>query len=105
MPDENPYAGRSHEGGGVNSGDIRSIAALVGNVSGQLKDIDKKIIGSQSNQFTQALKMNPTQAVKNIVGTPPAPPAAPPPSSSPVAVDVPPEVVNSPRPPPPPPPL
>lgn len=103
MPDENPYAGRSHEDGGVDTGDVHSIAALVGNVSGQLKDIDKKIVGGQNNQYTQALKMNPTQAVKSIIGSAPHPPVASPPPPE-VAPSTQPAVVSPNRPAPPPPP-
>ena len=104
MPeDHNPYAGRDHENTQTPN-NLRSIAALVGNVSGQLKDIDKKIVGGQNNQFTQALKMDPTQVVKSIVGAGGPSPAVPPP-----APVLPPEPASQPaqqipQPPPPPPP-
>lgn len=76
--ENNPYDSRDHQArSGVNKDDLHSIAALVGNVSGQLKDIDKKIVGDGNSQ-TQALKINPTQSVKQIMGTGYPPPVAPP---------------------------
>jgi len=88
MPDDNPYAGRNHEVAPPSgSADLHSIAALVGNVSGQLKDIDSKIVGSH-NPHTQALKIDPMQAVKSIVGPTGAtpPPRAPSPGAIPQSV-------------------
>lgn len=83
---DNPYSSRDHQSdAGVNREDLHSIAALVGNVTGQLKDIDKKIVGD-GNSYTQALKINPTQSVKQIMGTvvpkTNSPPPAPPPVNS-----------------------
>lgn len=106
MPeDHNPYAGRDHENTQTPN-NLRSIAALVGNVSGQLKDIDKKIVGGQNNQYTQALKMDPTQVVKSIVGAGGPAPAVPPPAPilppAPAAQPV--QQISQPRQPPPPPP-
>ena len=89
MPDNNPYAGRNHEAPpSTGPADLHSIAALVGNVSGQLKDIDSKIVGGH-NPYTQALKIDPMQAVKSIVGpkSAPPPPAPSPPASIPESVE------------------
>lgn len=67
-PSDNPYATRNHEdGSGLNSNDLPAIAALVGTTTGELKKIDERNIGDSS--FTQALKMNPHEAVKSLVGT------------------------------------
>ena len=77
--ENNPYDSRDHQTrSGVNKEDLHSIAALVGNVSGQLKDIDKKIVGDGNSQ-TQALKINPTQSVKQIMGVGSIPSVSPPP--------------------------
>ena len=96
----NPYAGRDHESSqGLNSTDLPAIAALVGTTTGELKKIDERNLGDSS--FTQALKMNPTQAVKSIIGSPGSsipqsqsthnpPPlmSSPPPVSSPPPMDI-----------------
>lgn len=97
----NPYAGRDHESGqGLNSADLPAIAALVGTATGELKKIDERNVGDSS--FTQALKMNPTQAVKSIIGSPGSPTPQPqsthhhPPVSSPPSVSPPPPVSSPP---------
>lgn len=75
--DENPYAGRDHEAEGKLTGnDLHAVAALVGSVTSGLREIDKKQVGD--NQFTRALKINPEEAVRKMVGQPT--PSSPPPA-------------------------
>lgn len=72
---ENPYAGRDHETEGELTGDdLHAVAALVGSVTSGLKEIDKKQVGD--NAFTRALKINPEEAVRKMVGQPAQPPPA-----------------------------
>lgn len=71
--DENPYAGRDHEAESKLTGDdLHAVAALVGSVTSGLKEIDKKQVGD--NAFTRALKINPEEAVRKMVGRPATPP-------------------------------
>ena len=68
MSDENPYVGRDHEKSSMDGSDLHAVAALVGNVTGTLKDIDSKNVGS-GTEFTRALKMDPHAAIKSMIGT------------------------------------
>ena len=70
---DNPYQNRDHENTSTNKtlSDVKAVAALLGSVSGQLKDIDQKQISG--NEFTKANKMNAQQALKAFArGTPDA---------------------------------
>lgn len=92
---ENPYNGRDHESNnGLSQADLPAIAALVGTASGELKKIDERNVGDST--FTQALKMNPTQAVKSMIGAVKTPPAAP--QSVPTSAQPPPPAVHQPVP-------
>lgn len=63
----NPYAGsRNHEDGKpMDRDDVLAVAGLLGQVTGALGDIDNKNVGGQ-NQFVQAKKIDPKQALTNI---------------------------------------
>ena len=62
-----PYNSRNHEQDvSMGRDDALAIASLLGNVTGQLKEIDKQNVGG-SNQFTKAAKMDPKQTLKNIL--------------------------------------
>ena len=81
MTDQNPYDSRDHESTGPRDrGDVMAVAALLGSVSGQLKDIDSKNIGDSS--FTKAFKIDAKQKLQEFAGvvgsdTPPEPTLAP----------------------------
>lgn len=64
--EDNPYANRNHESGtnALVKSDVHAVAALLGNVSGSLKEIDKQNVGSEGNN--KALKINPTETLKNM---------------------------------------
>lgn len=93
----NPYEIRNHEDNGINTrDDVLAVAGLLGQVTGSLGEIDKQQVGSDS-QFIRAQKMDPKQALSNIVHNgsvpqapapvaPPMPVAAPPPVPTPTSV-------------------
>ena len=64
--EDNPYANRNHDYNPENlaKSDVHAVAALLGKVSGSLKEIDRQNVGSEGNN--KALKMDPKQALKNI---------------------------------------
>lgn len=111
MPEENlpqnPYAGgRDHESDRpMDREDVLAVAGLLGSVTGALGEIDKKNVGGQ-NQFVQAKKIDPKQALSNIakangaVNTFQQPPPVPGPQSPTQQVIM----QQQPTPPPPPPP-
>jgi len=74
---DNPYNQRNHEQGGtINRDEVLAVAGLLGTVTGQLKEIDRQNVGG-SNPFTQAVKMDPKQALQkivkqNVISPPPA---------------------------------
>lgn len=66
----NPYNNRDHETGqDLNKSDIRAVAALLGQVTGSLKEIDNKVVGS--SEFTRALKIDPKQTLQNYASSTP----------------------------------
>jgi hypothetical protein len=65
---QNPYMHRDHQNNSLGKDDIRAVAGLIGNVTGTLRDLDSKIVGSDS-QFTKALKIDPKETLKKIIGT------------------------------------
>ena len=68
MSDINPYDTRNHESPpGVDKSDVRAVAALLGTVSGSLREIDKKVI--TDSQFTKAHKIDPKQSLKEFAGS------------------------------------
>lgn len=72
---QNPYTNRNHEDSSLGRDDIRAVAGLLGNVTGSLRELDNKIVGSDS-QFTKALKIDPKETLKKIIGqTPGSPPS------------------------------
>lgn len=97
MPDSNeqpnPYQqGRDHESlSPMDRDDMLAVAGLLGTVNGALGEIDKKNVGG-SNQFVQARKMDPKQALQNIASAhgavinTPASPSAPQHNTSPPPV-------------------
>lgn len=93
MTDQNPYDSRDHESTGPRDrGDVMAVAALLGSVSGQLKDIDSKNIGDSS--FTKAFKIDAKQKLQEFAGvvgsdTPPEPTLAPQQVVQPVPQNVP----------------
>ena len=96
--EQNPYDNRNHDDPGIqNRDDVLAVAGLLGQVTGSLGEIDKQQVGSDS-QFIRAKKIDPKQALNNIVGgkaiTPIQPVSnvnmsAPIPTPSPVPVPVP----------------
>lgn len=68
---QNPYMHRDHQNNTLGRDDIRAVAGLIGNVTGTLRDLDKKIVGSES-QFTKALKIDPKETLKKIIGQSPS---------------------------------
>ena len=85
---QNPYTSRNHEDSSLGRDDIRAVAGLLGNVTGSLRELDKKIVGSDS-QFTKALKIDPKETLKKIIGQTPV---SPPSSNTVPSVDNPPPV-------------
>lgn len=68
MSDINPYDARDHESPpGIDKSDVRAVAALLGTVSGSLREIDKKVI--TDSQFTKAHKIDPKQSLKEFAGS------------------------------------
>ena len=64
----NPYDNRNHDDPGIqNRDDVLAVAGLLGQVTGSLGEIDKQQVGSDS-QFIRAKKIDPKQALNNIVG-------------------------------------
>lgn len=66
--ESNPYNGsRDHETPKpMDRDDMMAVAGLLGTVSGALNEIDKKNVGG-ANQFVQARKLDPKQALQNII--------------------------------------
>lgn len=64
--EDNPYANRNHDNTPENlaKSDVHAVAALLGRVSGSLKEIDRQNVGSEGNN--KALKMDPKQALKDM---------------------------------------
>lgn len=81
MSDQNPYANRDHENGGpADKTDVLAVASLLGQVTGSLKEIDNRNVGSQ-NEFTKAVKMDPKQVLTGFV-KPGSTPGKPPPTAN-----------------------
>lgn len=86
QPTDNPYSQpRDHENITMDRDDVLAVAGLLGTVNGALGEIDKRNVGG-SNQFVQARKMDPKQALRNIASangvTAGAPGVPPPPQAS-----------------------
>lgn len=100
MTDQNPYDSRDHESiGPKDRGDVMAVAALLGSVTGQLKDIDSKNIGDSS--FTKAFKIDAKQKLQEFAGvvgsdTPSEPTLAPQQVVQPAAQNVP-ELIPTPE--------
>ena len=63
---DNPYSQpRDHENTSMDREDVLAVAGLLGTVNGALGEIDKRNVGG-GNQFVQARKMDPKQALQNI---------------------------------------
>lgn len=92
-----PYDYRDHESVNMNSDDIRAVAGLLGQVTGSLKEIDKRNVGGNS-QWIQANKTDPKQLLRNMVQStqpnnqspPPQPAQVTPPQPQQTSVPVPP---------------
>lgn len=68
MSDEiNPYNQRDHDTVPMDQNDIRAVAGLLGQVSGSLKEIDKRNVGGNS-QWIQANKIDPRQVLRGMTG-------------------------------------
>ena len=68
MSDEiNPYDNRNHENVSMDQNDLRAVAGLLGQVSGGLKEIDKRNVGGDS-QWIKANKIDPKQVLRGMVG-------------------------------------
>lgn len=66
----NPYNNRDHETDQtLNKSDIRAVAALLGQVTGSLKEIDSKVVGS--SEYTKALKIDPKQTLHKYASSTP----------------------------------
>lgn len=81
---DNPYPYRDHESPAeMQRDDVLAVASLLGQVTGSLREIDKQNVGGQGNQFIKAAKLDPKDALRNIVTknttTPVAPVQSPPP--------------------------
>lgn len=87
----NPYQNRDHDNMDKKKSlsDVKAVAALLGTVTGQLKDIDQKQISG--NEFTKANKMNAQQALKAFAKGSPG--ATTPSTTTPVHSTVPPGTV------------
>ena len=71
---DNPYNARNHEDeSGFKRDDVLAVAGLLGQVSGSLSDIDSKNVGSD-NENVRAKKLDPKNALNNIVGSAGRPP-------------------------------
>lgn len=67
MSDEvSPYDNRNHENVSMDQNDLRAVAGLLGQVSGGLKEIDKRNVGGDS-QWIKANKIDPKQVLRNMV--------------------------------------
>lgn len=66
VTEENPYANRNHDNQGTDlaKSDVHAVAALLGKVSGSLKEIDRQNVGSEGNN--KALRMDPKETLKNM---------------------------------------
>lgn len=68
MSDEiSPYDNRNHENVSMDQNDLRAVAGLLGQVSGGLKEIDKRNVGGDS-QWIKANKIDPKQVLRSMVG-------------------------------------
>ena len=68
MSDEiNPYNQRDHDTVPMDQNDIRAVAGLLGQVSGSLREIDKRNVGGNS-QWIQANKIDPKQVLRGMTG-------------------------------------
>lgn len=66
QPEDNPYANRSHdEGKQMDRSDVHAVAALIGNVAGSLKEVDRQYVGGDSN--AKALRIDPKKTLKDII--------------------------------------
>lgn len=67
MSEDNPYANRDHENiAPADRSDVMAVASLLGQVTGSLKEIDSRNVGSK-NKFTQAVKMDPKQVLTGFI--------------------------------------
>ena len=67
MSDEvSPYDNRNHENVSMDQNDLRAVAGLLGQVSGGLKEIDKRNVGGDS-QWIKANKIDPKQVLRSMV--------------------------------------
>lgn len=101
MSDNNPYENRDHESSApIDKSDVMAVASLLGQVTGSLKDIDSRNVGGQ-NKYTQAVKMDPKQVLKDFAGagfnneTPSQPLPVTPPQHEPIVSHQPPVAVQS----------
>lgn len=64
--EDNPYANRNHDDNpeSLATGDVHAVAALLGKVSGSLKEIDRQNVGSESNN--RALRIDPKETLKKM---------------------------------------
>jgi hypothetical protein len=75
--EDNPYVNRDHENVALDKSDVHAVAALLGRVSGSLKEIDKQSLSGDSS--SKALRIDAKQTLKDMFAgdsvdtTPPAP--------------------------------